>query len=1108
MPNNTGNPVGSEDPRDLIDNARDIDIWTTSQEPTSKDRLGRTVLTRAGVASAAGDATIAIQAAENALGGADRAEAAAVSVENNATVIAQQAVANVVDAVDGAVAQAEAARDSTVLNALIAEDVTAGLAATTSSGTENRYFRIFAPDESLSFIYYRHDPGPTATEIKRLASEGAVRKLQQNMVETAPGKNLLDKTKIRRGHYFSPGSEAIIASSAYRCTGFIPVQPGQTYVISGNPVAGRVSAFFSAESDTAYIADSVVYGAVATAPAGAAYMVANVSSEGQDVLTYDSTMQIEVGIIATPYESYRTVLSDSYLPAGVARKGEILTDAVSENLFDPASITWTKRLSPSTGGIVGKDANNLISPPHMRVTEGEWYSIGGAALPSSKVVGFFTNLDTLTAAAKATFVAIDGGFKFQVPAGLGINWMRFNVFADVATSTINGTLQLNPGETLKAYTPYLEVQQILPALLPSSGSEFVPRAELLETKSFNLLDPQAVDYSRRYSTGNKAMITDSLGIVASAYIPVTEGEWYTVSGVDGVYALSSGAAGCQGGYFAGDGLTAAVDNITFETPVAGGGAAFLVPLGLGITHVVISLRPLGDTKPATELNGPVQLEPGELSTDYRPYSLEEKIKPEFLPATSAAPGTSAVFNAEQWYRYTAADDGHYLSAAFPVFRQHWIQKDKDLCVVNTGTSLTARSAEHCTDHHKFRSRPPLMHSNNMASILWDRLCWEGQQYRRYDYPGAFVETGAFSTSSNLPEWDDGIYRQGWTRYSTAAGAAVAFVVPVKAWQFNVIYRTDSLGVTDNLVSIAEGDGQMEVQDAAGAWVEANGFVFSMREAAPVARTVLVPRASTGEMVSRQIASKGNTTYQKRLKMRCRSGAVDSRAIEKSVTITAQAAGRFMYWGVEWSPREFMITYVNAARGSHNTQAETANGLPKFQDNEIWSFKPDLLFFELPIHNDGAAAAGSYQSGYWGRLTDHFVFRADYELALKTRGAHFGLAPEIGMFTSSIAWNFGGIEDDGTLKFGEEADTGKPITALDKFTEASLWVWQNHPDALCINAAKRWVDAGVAIFGDLRTATEGSGKDGLSFTNEGSHWNDTGSKIIAKALVPLFDFTHP
>ena len=124
--------------------------------------------------------------------------------------------------------------------------------------------------------------------------------------------------------------------------------------------------------------------------------------------------------------------------------------------------------------------------------------------------------------------------------------------------------------------------------------------------------------------------------------------------------------------------------------------------------------------------------------------------------------------------------------------------------------------------------------------------------------------------------------------------------------------------------------------------------------------------------------------------------------------------------------------------------------------------------------------------------------------MRSRASHFGINPEIGIFTSSISWNFGGINEDVFLKIFEQKD-GKMMSALDKYNEAYNWVIDNHPDVVIINATKRWCDAAVAIFGDLKAATVGSGKGGLTFTNEGSHWNDTGSKIIAKAILAVFDF---
>lgn len=796
------------------------------------------------------------------------------------------------------------------------------------------------PDGSLQA--YRKVSAAASTAIGSPFSSAA----EMNYVLSARGKNLVDKNAIRRGYYYSDAAGAIIAAPAWRCTDFIAVEEGKTYRASGFE-AGMVGMYFTSRSDTAKVGSAMLgQGSAFTVPAGAHYVVFNVTNDGQDVLTYDATAQIELGSMATAYEPFKRFVSG----------------AVVE-------------------GLAGK------------------------------------------------------------------------LSAD----------------------------------------------EILQQYSFNMIDPAVVDFTRRYSIGTKNFVTDSLLIAASDYIAVDEGQWYTLSGS----ALYAEGPAEQGGYFANRGDAAAIDNITFVSPVSGGGAAFQVPTGLGITHVVVSLKKTVAGSPSA-LNGIIQMERGEVPTAYQAYSASDKIKPSLLfDGDVPTPSTPGSLDAAAWFKYTAAEglsEGH----RFPTFRSHWIAKDKNLCVANTGTSLTARSTEHCTSHPQASTRPPLMHSHNMASLLWDKMRWEGQHYRRYDASGFFAESGGgWFTANALAEWDDGAYRDGLTRYSATTGAAVSFEVPIGAWQFNFIYRTDSVGVPTNTVAVAEGNGKMQAWDeVTNTWVEANGYTFSMVEATPVTRVISIPNPTTDVFANATIASKGNTTYQRRLKMRCLD-----RVATKAVTITGGAAGRFMYWGVEWSVRQYMITYINAARGSHNTQATGATGLPRFQDNEIWSFKPDLLLFELPIHNDGAAAAGSYAAGYWARLTNNFVFRADYELSLKTRGTFFGLAPEMGMFTSSIAWNFGGIEDDGTLKFGAEVGTGKMMTALDKFSEASQWVYVNHPEVPCINAAARWCEAGVAIHGNLRIATEGSGKGGETFTNEGSHWNDTGSKIIAKTVMPLLDFAR-
>ena len=685
----------------------------------------------------------------------------------------------------------------------------------------------------------------------------------------------------------------------------------------------------------------------------------------------------------------------------------------------------------------------------------------------------------------------------------GPSYGKFRASETLSFLKLGGKVEEN-GQSPKVATSSMETSplQTGETQLPEDDA-YIKKTYLFKQVSFNLLDPSKVNFTKRYSIGSMSLIEDKLGIAASDWIPVEEGELYTVSG-NGPFGQGGGP---QGGYFSAPGETRALANISFFKPVDGPGWVFQVPRGLGITQAIISLRKLNDDPAQKTLHGLVQLELGEKATDFQPYNPQTRIKQEFLPQLRSGESSSSVsFNSEAWYKFTEGDGGQQLADKIPNFRRHWLKKDQDLVIVNTGTSLTARSAEHCTLHPEAKSRPPLMHSNNMASILWDKIKWDGQEYRRYDADGFFREgKGLFLTASNLPQWDDGPYRQGLTRYSDTTGASVSFEVPSGAWQFNFIYRTDTTGCSDPIITIEEGDGQLEVyHEETGIWVEANRYQFSMYEEMPVSRTVRVPKAADGTYAELNIPSKGNTTYQKRLKMRSKSDKIDSRSVSKQITISGQSPGRFMYWGVEWSPREFMITYINAARGSHNSQAENERGLPRFADNEVWGFKPDLLFFELPIHNDGAANANPYPGGYWERLTDNFVFNPDYELSMRSRASHFGLNPEIGMFTSSISWNFGGINEDGSLKIIEQKD-GKMMSALDKYNEAYNWVIDNHPDVVIINAAKRWYDAAVAIFGDLKAATVGSGKGGLTFTNEGSHWNDTGSKIIAKAILAVFDF---
>ena len=448
-----------------------------------------------------------------------------------------------------------------------------------------------------------------------------------------------------------------------------------------------------------------------------------------------------------------------------------------------------------------------------------------------------------------------------------------------------------------------------------------------------------------------------------------------------------------------------------------------------------------------------------------------------------------------------------VSDKIPEFRKNWINKEKDLVVVSTGTSLTS-SELHSTEYIDKSERPPLMAVKNLASHIWDKIKWSGQFYRRYDNVGFFNELGIWTFSDNLAEWDDNSpARTGETRYSDDVSSNFKFEIPVNAWQFNLIYRTDSLGTENAAISITEGNGKVEVFNGTS-WVEANGFIFSQKEA-PVTILPSVTYLNPVTKVDSTLTDyqvKGNTTFQKRLKMRCKSGAINSLATAKNVTIS-RTSGRLMYWGVEWSERQFMITYINAARGSHSGTVNSSLSLMHFQDNEVWGFKPDLILSENPIHNSGAGSSpnSGYPTSYWAQTTEGYFFEAN-GVSMQDRALTLGITGlEFVIFNSSMGQNGGAINTDGTLESVENAD-GLMINALDAQMRCYDYLKANYPNLISLNAAKVWVEASRAMYPDLYKATLPSDKSGTTLLDDGTHWNDLGAKVIARVVLPVFNFT--
>lgn len=793
-------------------------------------------------------------------------------------------------------------------------------------------------------------------------------------------------------------------------------------------------------------------------------------------------------------------VSQAQLDAAVSDlKSEIsFINSSSYNMIDVSKVDDGIRYSAGETKLIAS-VLEIVSTPLIEVEEGKTYTVSGTSIGSFYQGGYFAKTAKLqigqTALSNITLEADDSGTgkKFTVPTGQNIGFVAFNLATSDSRHTIIGTYQMERGSTATVIRPYHAIYGFDDTLLITDNytdnSVTPAKIPIFDTYSHNLINPDDIDFDIYWSPSQQKLVTSSSGtkIATTGFIEVEEGETYCLSGT----------ARSSGGYFA-DGTAKAVDvvgtSITYFSPVSGDGECFTVPSGY--KYVCFNLNTNNDK---TAIDGTYQLEKGEMPTPITPYELKYVIKSEFLPNESSSDNDELDILPMPSYSFEYDKISNFMA--------HHMAKDQDLMIVGTGTSLTARSSEHCTLRSDATSRPPLMHSNNFASKIWDRIKWDGQQYRRFDYPSFFTETGTFTSSADNSNWDDANYRYGITRFASGS-ASVAFTVPEEAWQFNFIYRTDTSGSESVSVAISEGNGKMEVWNGS-AWVEANGYTFSMKETAITLSNIEVcnPNTINNSKVSQSSYQVGgNTTYQKRLKMRCKSSLINSIGETKAVTISS-SSGRLLYWGVEWSPREFMITYVNSARGSHNIYYNDSLSLFKFQDNEIWSFKPNLIFTENPIHNSGGSGYDltPYYTTYWGYATDDFFFNTDNPISLASRAiANNVTGLEWIVFTSSISWNFNGIDNNGELKLYTDK-SGNVLTALDAQTLCHKWILDNEPDVISINACKYWCDAGKKLFGDLKTATVGSGKNGKTFTNEGSHWNDTGSAVIDRCVGGVFDF---
>ncbi|MDM1324857.1 hypothetical protein [Acinetobacter pseudolwoffii] len=446
----------------------------------------------------------------------------------------------------------------------------------------------------------------------------------------------------------------------------------------------------------------------------------------------------------------------------------------------------------------------------------------------------------------------------------------------------------------------------------------------------------------------------------------------------------------------------------------------------------------------------------------------------------------------------------------PKFFNKFRNKTGDVAVCITGSSLTQGNL-YTSTRSDATTRPPLLHTNDLAAQIYDVLnvYWMGQQHRRYDHPDLTYSDSEWSvintlTVDGVEVWDDnGSDKNGLTKTTLSPEASVAMVIPDEAWQFNFIYRTDSQG-GECTVSITEGNSKVEVFNGS-TWVEANGYAFSMLE-------------------PEKTATKGNTIYQKRLKMRCKnklSGGIDSIGQTKQITIIkANDTSRFNVVGFEWSPREYMFTFINAARGSHQWGNNTGSNLELFQDGDVWEFKPDLIICETTVGNWGGAgqsglntdplhyvnlAKTAYFNGF-GNNPDSLYEKSSqytdceivfYGGTMSAATAHAAVWDEV---TKQPKWGL--VTEAASNGDGSTVNVGRRKTNFENYEAVEAYMSQLD-DYIYVPVMSVFKEVGEKVFPTYWHSFQASGENGNTFTKDGTHLNDNGAALWAHLITPVF-----
>ncbi|VVQ25984.1 hypothetical protein [Pseudomonas fluorescens] len=391
MPYNTGNPVGSKSPKDLIDNSENLDKFSNGDAYEYPDRLGRNRKSMKWIQ----DAALAIPAIDAAIRSEQQADRSKTEADRSGA----------------ARVGAESARDAALMLAGIYANTAAGLVAT----TPGKVFGVPVANDLSSVILYENRAGVAVDTGARLPSAEAVvaaalYAASLVSVSTPKLRNLFDKTMVVPGKTVSVVNGTEAANATYLATGYIPVLGGGAVTFnranSSNSVFGYDFYDFKKKFISGMPSTTVPAGTAIAVPSGAAYI------RGTFLTSTNTRLMMAVNGSTMPVDFIDFELPEDLRVRKLLAESQLSTLG-NLNIFDRTAIADESILA---NNVVSALAGHYITP-YMGVVQNSQITFNiGSGLSATYGVHFYDKdlvyISVSAAPVEATPVVVPAGAAF------------------------------------------------------------------------------------------------------------------------------------------------------------------------------------------------------------------------------------------------------------------------------------------------------------------------------------------------------------------------------------------------------------------------------------------------------------------------------------------------------------------------------------------------------------------------------------------------------------------------------------------------------------------------------------------------------------------------